>query len=106
MYKCVSNVEENYVCLSVYFSEHNIKCSDDGHDVSQHVILADMIGQGQVEEARSLDLASVRSGAAIRHQVDSKLSLGSLNSSVGGTSRHSETLEQKVIVIIPHCLKR
>ena len=56
-----------------------------------------MVGEGEVEEAGSLDLASVWSGGTVRHQVDSKLSLGCLNSGVGGSSRDLEeynSLEQ------------
>ena len=87
------------VSLSVYFSKHNIKGSDNGHNVSQHVILANMVGQGQVKEAWGLDLASVWSGASVRHQVNSKLSLGCLNSSVGGTSWHSKSLQSRLMLL-------
>ena len=79
--------------LSVYFSKHNIKCSNDGHDISQHVVLADVIGESEVEESRSLDLASVWSGASIRDKVDSKLSLGSFNGCVCCTSRNLRCLK-------------
>ena len=43
-----------------------------------------------MKEAGSLDLTSVRSGGSIRHQVDTELSLGGLNSSVGGSGRDLE----------------
>ena len=62
-----------------------------------------MVGEGEVEEAGSLDLAPVGynstvqyntvhstvpvgSGGSVRHQVHSELSLGRLDGSVGGTS--------------------
>ena len=62
-----------------------------------------MVGEGEVEEAGSLDLAPVGynstvqystvqystapvgSGGSVRHQVNSELSLGRLDGSVGGT---------------------
>lgn len=46
--------------------------------------LTDMVGQGQVEESRGLNLAPVGPAGAITHQVHTKLSLGGLNSSIGG----------------------
>ena len=61
-----------------------------------------MVGEGEVEEAGSLDLAPVGScnvlytvlcctvpvgsGGSVRHQVHSELSLGRLDGSIGGTS--------------------
>ena len=48
--------------------------------------LTDMVGQGQVEEARGLDLTPVGSAGAVTDQVHTKLSLGGLNSSIGGAS--------------------
>merc|ERR1712012_977673 len=45
--------------LSVDLSEDNVKCSNDRHNVSKHVVLANMVSQGQVEKAGGLDLAPV-----------------------------------------------
>ena len=40
-----------------------------------------------MKEAGSLDLTPVRSGGSVRDQVDSELSLGGLDSCVGGSCR-------------------
>ena len=45
---------------SVNLSEHNVHCTNDGDNVSEHVVLADVVHEGEVEEAGGLDLASVR----------------------------------------------
>ena len=45
---------------SINLSEHNVHCTNDGNNVSQHVVLADVVHEGEVEEARGLDLAPVR----------------------------------------------
>ena len=42
-----------------------------------------MVGQGQVEEARGLDLAPVGSAGAVTDKVHAKLSLGGLDGGVG-----------------------
>ena len=54
------------------------------------MVLANLVHQGEMKEAGSLDLTPVRSGGSIRHQVDTELSLGGLNSSVGGSGRDLE----------------
>ena len=74
--------------LSVNFSEHNIHGTNDGDNVSQHVVLANVVHEGKVEEAGGLDLAPVRLGASVRDKVDSKFTLRCLNSCVGGSSRY------------------
>ena len=51
------------------------------------MVLANLVNEGEMKEAGSLDLTPVRSGGAVRHQVDSKLSLGGLDSSIGGSGR-------------------
>ena len=51
------------------------------------MVLANLVHQGEMKEAGSLDLTPVRSGGTIRHQVDTELSLGGLDSSVGGSGR-------------------
>ena len=51
-----------------------------------HHHLTDMVGQGQVEEARGLDLAPVGPAGAVTHKVHTKLSLGGLDGGVGGAS--------------------
>ena len=48
--------------------------------------LTNMVGQGQVEEAGGLDLASVGPAGAITDQVHAELSLGGLDGGVGGAS--------------------
>ena len=73
--------------LSVHLTEHNIHGTDDGDNVGQHVVSADVVHQGEVEEARRLDLASIGLAAPVRDQVDAKLALRCLDSCVGGSSR-------------------
>ena len=72
--------------LSVNFSEHNVHGTNDGNNVSQHVILADVVHEGKVEEAGGLDLAPIWLAASVRDEVDAKLSLWSLNGCVSGSS--------------------
>ena len=74
--------------LSVNFSEHNVHGTNDGNNVSQHVILADVVHEGKVEEAGGLDLAPVGLGASVRDKVDAEFSLWCLNGCVGGSSRY------------------
>ena len=69
--------------------------TNNGHNISQHVVPANLVNKSQMEEARSLDLASVRLGGPIRDEVDSKLSLGSFNSSIGCSSRNLYKSSQK-----------
>merc|ERR1712212_1013801 len=85
--------------LSVNFSEHNIHGTNDGDNVSQHVVLANVVHEGKVEEAGGLDLAPVRLGASVRDKVDSKFTLRCLNSCVGGSSRYLETLGEKLEMV-------
>merc|ERR1719184_131577 len=85
--------------LSVHLPKHNIQSSNNSHNVSKHVVLADMIDQGKMEESWSLDLASVRSGRSIRDEIHSKLSLWCFNSSVGSSSRDSESLGEEFKVV-------
>ena len=66
----------------------------DSNNVRQHVVLADVVGESQVEEARGLDLAPVGPAGAVRHQVHSELSLGRLNSSVGRPGRHLRQISE------------
>ena len=73
--------------LSVHLAEHDIHSTNDGDNVGQHVVSADVVHQGEVEEARRLDLAPVRLAAPVRDQVDAKLALWCLDSCVGGSSR-------------------
>lgn len=56
-----------------------------GADVRQHVSLRHLVQTSQVSKTRSLDLASVRAAATIRHQVHAKLSLGRLDGCVCGS---------------------
>ena len=84
--------------LSVHLTEHNIHGANDGDNVGQHVVSADVVHQGEVEEARRLDLAPVGLAAPVRDQVDAKLALWCLDSCVGGSSRdleHHTELEQR-----------
>ena len=46
--------------------------TDDGYNVGQHVIAADLVECGQVGETGRLNLAPVRLGRSVRHQVDSE----------------------------------
>ena len=73
--------------LSVNLTEHDIHGANDGDNVGQHVVSADVVHQGKVEEARRLDLAPIGLAAPVRDQVDAKLALWCLDSCVGGSSR-------------------
>merc|ERR1719180_425935 len=84
---------------SINLSEHNIHCTNDGNNVSQHVVLANVVHEGKVEEARGLDLAPVRLAASVRDKIDSKLSLRCLNGCVSGSSGYLETLGEKLEVM-------
>ena len=73
--------------------------TNNGHNVSKHVVLANMIDKGKMEESWSLDLTSVRFGGSIRDKIHSKLSLWCFNSSVGSSSRDlqgSDKIQQYV----------
>ena len=72
---------------SVHLSKYHIHCTNDGDNVCQHVVSADVVHQGKVEEARRLDLAPVGLAAPVRDKVDAKLALRCLDSCVGGSSR-------------------
>merc|ERR1712004_7931 len=85
--------------LSVDFSEDNIKGSNDRHNVSKHVVLANMVSQGQVEEAGGLNLASVGPARAVTDQVHAELSLGGLDGGVGGAGRNRESLGEQPEVV-------
>ena len=50
---------------SINLSEYNVHCANDGDNVSQHVVLADVVHEGEVEEARGLDLAPVSDARCI-----------------------------------------
>ena len=51
------------------------------------MVSADVVHQGEVEEARRLDLAPIGLAAPVRDQIDAKLALWCLDSCVGGSSR-------------------
>ena len=74
--------------LSVNFSEHNVHGTDDGDNVSQHVVLANVVHEGKVEEAGGLDLAPVRLATSVGDKVDAKFTLWCLNGCVSGSSRY------------------
>ena len=71
----------------------------DSNNVRQHVVLADVVGESQVEEARGLDLAPVGSGGPITHEVDAELALGGLDSGVGGAGGDREALREELEVV-------
>lgn len=73
---------------SVYFSEHNILGTYDGHDICQHVSLRHLVQTSQVGKTGSLDLTPIRAAAAIGYQVYPKLSLRSFNGSICGSWRN------------------
>merc|ERR1711976_391161 len=85
--------------LSVDLSEDNVKGANDRHNVSKHVVLANMVSQGQVEEAGGLDLAPVGPAGAVTDQVHAELPLGSLDGGVGGASRERESLGEQLEVV-------
>ena len=43
------------------------------HNVRQHVVLADVVGESQVEEAGGLDLAPEEPGGPVTDEVDAEL---------------------------------
>ena len=50
---------------SIHLTKYNIHGTNDGNNVSQHVVPADVVHKGEVEESGGLDLASVRLAASI-----------------------------------------
>merc|ERR1711962_560574 len=85
--------------LSIHLTEHNIHGANDGDNVGQHVVSADVVHQGEMEEARRRDLAPVGLAAPVRDQVDAKLALRCLDSCVGGSSRDLESLGKELEVM-------
>ena len=73
---------------SVHLSKYHIHCTNDGDNVCQHVVSANVVHEGEVEEAGGLDLAPIWLAASVRDEVDAKLSLWSLNGCVSGSSRY------------------
>ena len=69
------------------------------HNVRQHVVLADVVGESQVDEAGGLDLAPVGPRGPINHEVYAELALGSLNSGVGGAGGDREALREELEVV-------
>ena len=45
----------------------------DSNNVCQHVVLADVVGESQVEEAGGLDLAPEEPGGPVTHEVHAEL---------------------------------
>ncbi|WPK23943.1 hypothetical protein PUMCH_001193 [Australozyma saopauloensis] len=87
------------VSLTIDFSEHQIHGTDNGNSIGQQVTSSNVVKGTQVSKTRSSDLTSVWSLRAIRHDVNSHLTLRSLNGSVGLTLRNSVTLgEQQEVV--------
>ena len=71
----------------------------DSNNIRQHVVLADVVGESQVDEAGGLDLAPVGPRGPITHEIYAELALGSLNSSVGGAGGDREALREELEVV-------
>ena len=58
----LSDINERYrqrlSKLTIDFAENDVECSNDGYDIGQHQVLADVVNQGQMGKTGSLDLAS------------------------------------------------
>ena len=58
----LSDIDERYrqrlSKLTIDFAENDVECSNDGDDIGQHQVLADVVNQGQMGKTGSLDLAS------------------------------------------------
>ena len=87
---------------SVNLTKYNVHCTNDGDNVGQHVVSADVVHEGEVKEARGLDLAPIRLAASIRDKVDAKLSLWCLNGCVSGSSRYLKDA-MKTLCRAVHC---
>ena len=58
----LSDIDERYrqrlSKLTIDFAENDVERSNDGDDIGQHQVLADVVNQGQMGKTGSLDLAS------------------------------------------------
>src|SRR5262245_15525206 len=68
--------------LAVDLAEHDIEGAQYGGDVGQHVAAVQKVHGLEMRKARRPDLAAVGPVAAIRHQIDTELTLGRLDGGV------------------------
>lgn len=87
------------IASTVDFAEHDVERADDGDDVGQEVVLADLLQGGEMGKAGRLDLAPVRAGAAVCHQVDAELPLGRFDGCVRRAGRHLVALREQLEVM-------
>ena len=85
--------------LPINLTKDNVQSADDGHDIGDHHVLAEVVYGGQMREARRLDLAPVGLAGAVGHEVDAELALRSLDGRVRGAGRHGEALGEELEVV-------
>ena len=51
--------------LSIHLTKYNVHGTNDGDNVGQHVVPADVVHESEVEEPGRLDLAPIRLAASI-----------------------------------------
>src|SRR5262245_65807966 len=85
--------------LSVDLAEHDIEGAKDGGNVGQHVSPVHKVHGLQVRKARRADLAPVGAVAAVRYQIDPKLSLRRLDGGIDLAGGNVEALGVKLEVM-------
>src|ERR1019366_9964331 len=75
----------------VDLAEDDIDRTENRAHIGQHRFAAEKIHRGKMREARRPDLATIGLIGAIRDEIDTEFSLGSLDRAIDFAGRHMET---------------